>query len=174
MDVDMERLAGEGEITEMFIRGLISTGLRVGMAIGEQTSAADVEAIVNSLGTAVLAGMAVPSSSALAMPQRLPISFCPTFHQVKSNLDARGTAFTVTPYACMLPARHTTSHRDELGNWWPNAATRCGRLTVTDSCRTEHHGHTCFLNTAVHEVDGPKAHHECSCGYYWAKEAVAP
>ena len=173
MDVELEKLAREGEITEMFIRGLISTGLHVGMAIGDQTSMAAVEAIVNSLGTAVLAGMAVPSSSRLAMPQPAPISICPTFHEVKFGLDAQGTRFTFTPYQCMLPGGHTTSHRDDLGNWWPNTATRCGRLTVTDSCRTEHHGHTCFLNVAVHQVDGPKARHECSCGHYWAKETVA-
>lgn len=65
MDVEMERLAREGEITEMFVRHLISTGLRVGMAIGDQTSNAAAEAIVTSLATAVLAGTALPSSSVL-------------------------------------------------------------------------------------------------------------
>lgn len=76
MTVELDKLAHEGQITEMFIRGLIGTGLQVGYHIEHPRSLAELDGIVTALATAVLAGMAVPASSPLAMPQPV-LSDCP-------------------------------------------------------------------------------------------------
>lgn len=55
----------------------------------------------------------------------VPEPLCPIFHEVEIEPPGPvqpGVVRTVAPFACTLPGGHTTSHRDKLGNWWPNVS----------------------------------------------------